>query len=155
MRLRLFALLVVAAGCTWLAGAFSGADEQKTGRAQSPPERPVRAADRPCPIARRVRPAFERAADRTGLPLALLVAVARAPSARKHALDVRLPPSNVLAGARYLRLMLDRFHSTDLALAAYDAGPTAVAKAGGAPTARTLTYVAKVTRLWRRYNGCS
>jgi soluble lytic murein transglycosylase-like protein len=51
--------------------------------------------------------------------------------------------------------MLQRFHSTDLALSAYNAGPTAVAKAGGAPTAETLTYVANVTRLWRRLNGCA
>jgi soluble lytic murein transglycosylase-like protein len=76
-------------------------------------------------------------------------------TARELALDPDHPPSNVLAGARYLRLMLQRFHSTDLALSAYNAGPTAVAKAGGAPTAETLTYVANVTRLWRRLNGCA
>jgi peptidoglycan DL-endopeptidase CwlO len=60
-----------------------------------------------------------------------------------------------LAGARYVRLMLGRFHSTDLALAAYNAGPAAVAKAGGAPSAETLTYVANVTRQWRRLDGCT
>ena len=48
----------------------------------------------------------------------------------------------MLAGARYLRMLLDRFQSTELALAAYNAGPTAVEKAGGAPNgprSRTCT----------------
>jgi soluble lytic murein transglycosylase-like protein len=50
----------------------------------------------------------------------------------------------VLAGARYLRQMLDRFGTVDLALAAYNAGPTAVQRAGGAPTLATLRYVKDV-----------
>jgi hypothetical protein len=50
--------------------------------------------------------------------------------------------------------MLDRFHSTDLALAAYNAGPTAVTGACGAPSAEVLTYVANVTPLWGRLHGC-
>ena len=78
----------------------------------------------------------------------------RPSTAHELSLDPDHPPSNVLAGARYLRLMLDRFHSTDLALAAYNAGPTAVTRAGGAPSAEVLTYVANVTTLWRRLNGC-
>ena len=65
------------------------------------------------------------------------------------------PASNVLAGARYLRRLLDRFASTDLALAAYNAGPTAVARIGGAPNAQTLTYVENVTDTWRLLHGCS
>ena len=45
------------------------------------------------------------------------------------------PAQNILAGARYLRQMIDRFHSIDTALAAYNAGPSAVDAAGGiAPT---------------------
>jgi soluble lytic murein transglycosylase-like protein len=76
-------------------------------------------------------------------------------TAHELALNPDHPPSNVLAGARYLRLMLDRFHSTDLALAAYNAGPTAVARAGGAPSAEVLTYVANVTALWQRLQGCT
>ena len=64
-------------------------------------------------------------------------------------LDADRPAANVLAGARYLKQLLDEFHSTDLALAAYNAGPTAVAEAGGAPTQRTLRYVADVTSSWR------
>jgi peptidoglycan DL-endopeptidase CwlO len=69
-------------------------------------------------------------------------------------LDVDRPETNVLAGARYLRQLLDRFHSTDLALAAYNAGPTAVSEAGGAPSAETWEYVANVTTVWRELRGC-
>jgi soluble lytic murein transglycosylase-like protein len=69
-------------------------------------------------------------------------------------LDVDHPATNVLAGARYLAQLLQEFHSTDLALAAYNAGPTAVAHAGGAPTQETLDYVANVTALWRELRGC-
>lgn len=69
-------------------------------------------------------------------------------------LDVDRPSTNVLAGARYLRQLLDEFQSTDLALAAYNAGPTAVADAGGAPTQETLDYVANVTLLWRVLRSC-
>jgi len=69
-------------------------------------------------------------------------------------LDVDRPSSNVLAGARYLKQLLDEFDSPDLALAAYNAGPTAVANAGGAPTQETLDYVVNVTALWRELRGC-
>jgi peptidoglycan DL-endopeptidase CwlO len=67
---------------------------------------------------------------------------------------VSRPATNVLAGARYLRRLLDEFQSPDLALAAYNAGPTAVAEAGGAPTQETLDYVANVTTLWRMLRDC-
>jgi soluble lytic murein transglycosylase-like protein len=65
-------------------------------------------------------------------------------------LDIDHAGSKVLAGARYLRVLLDRFQSPDLALAGYNAGPTAVAKAGGAPTPQTR-------RTWRtsRKSGAS
>jgi soluble lytic murein transglycosylase-like protein len=130
-----------------------------------------------CPIPERFRPAFVRAARDTDLPLALLAAVAQVesrfqPRALSHAgaqgllqvmpetadalkLDASDPGTNVLAGARFLRRMLDRFNSTDLALAAYNAGPTAVANAGGAPGGETITYVANVTDRWRTLVGCS
>ena len=74
--------------------------------------------------------------------------------ARRSTSTPRPPSENVLAGARYLRQLLDRFQSTELALAAYNAGPTAVEKAGGAPNAASLAYVDEVTRLWRSLNGC-
>ena len=75
-------------------------------------------------------------------------------TARSLELSADEPEANVLAGARYLRGLLDRFRSTDLALAAYNAGPTAVARLGGAPTRATVAYVANVTRIWRELNGC-
>ena len=70
-------------------------------------------------------------------------------------LDVDKPSSNVLAGARYLRLLLSRFQRTDLALAAYNAGPTVVTKLGRAPTLETETYVANVQRRWAALAGCA
>ena len=124
----------------------------------------------------RYRSAFEAAARDTNLPLSLLVSVARVESnldngARSEAgargllqvmprtaaelrLDPDRPSSNVLAGARYLKRMLGQFRSADLALSAYNAGPGAVVRAGGAPGAETLTYVADVNRLWQRLQGC-
>jgi soluble lytic murein transglycosylase-like protein len=50
--------------------------------------------------------------------------------------------------------MLDRFGETDLALAAYNAGPSAVEKAGGAPSGETLTYVQNVKASWTRLAVC-
>jgi len=55
------------------------------------------------------------------------------------------PWQNVLAGARYLRSLLDRFGSLELALAAYNAGPGAVERWGGVPPYReTRSYVSKI-----------
>jgi peptidoglycan DL-endopeptidase CwlO len=70
-------------------------------------------------------------------------------TAKELGLDTDEPATNVLAGARYLRLLFDRFRSSDLALAAYNAGPTAVERAGGAPSLTTLRYVANATATWR------
>ena len=126
----------------------------------------------------RYRGAFEAAARDTDLPLALLVSGAHEssrdldpaahssagaigllqvmpPTAAALRLDPNRPDSNVLAGARYLSLMLRRFGSADLALAAYNAGPTAVERSGGAPSTETLRYVANVNRVWQRLQGCS
>lgn len=129
-----------------------------------------------CPFPRELRPAFEAAAHDTNLPPALLYAVAKVESnlrtdvtseagargllqlmpttAAMLALDIDEPSANLLAGARYLDQMLTRFRSTDLALAAYNAGPSAVARAGGAPSGGVMTYVANVTALWRAHAGC-
>jgi soluble lytic murein transglycosylase-like protein len=130
-----------------------------------------------CPIPAKFRPAFVRAADDTGFQLSMLVAVAQVesqfkPNARSQAdargllqvtpttaaelkLNVNDPSSNVLAGARYLRLMLNRFERTDLALAAYNAGPTLVERLGRAPTQETQTYVANVQQRWAALAGCT
>jgi soluble lytic murein transglycosylase-like protein len=129
-----------------------------------------------CPVPAPFRSAFATAAAKTGVPLSLLVATAFVesrmdPSAESHAgargllqlmpatarelrLDGDDPATNVLAGARYLRQMLDRFGSVDLALAAYNAGPTAVERAGAAPTVGTLRYVQNVEARAGLLLGC-
>ena len=177
MRRRLFALLVVAL----ISGVVAGTVASAKGRvdtlgARIPPLPALREVADVCPVPAAYRPVFTRAARDTGLPLAMLVAVAQVESnltagARSNAdargllqvlpstgaaleLDVDHPATNVLAGARYLAQLLQEFHSTALALAAYNAGPTAVAHAGGAPTQETLDYVANVTALWRELRGC-
>ena len=62
------------------------------------------------------------------------------------------PRQNIDGGARYLRQMLDRFGSVHLALAAYNAGPGAVTKAGGIPGNReTPGYVRSVLDRWMSY----
>jgi peptidoglycan DL-endopeptidase CwlO len=76
-------------------------------------------------------------------------------TARSLALTPHEASTNVLAGARYLRQMIDQFGTTDLALAAYNAGPTAVARYGGAPSSGVLTYVANVNAIWNAHAGCS
>ena len=59
------------------------------------------------------------------------------------------PRENIMGGARLLRELLDQHHgNVRLAVASYNAGPTAVAHYGGVPPFReTLGYVKKVTGL--------
>ncbi len=71
-------------------------------------------------------------------------------------LDALKPSSNVLAGAVYLRQLLSRYGGDlKLALAAYNAGPTAVDRAGGAPSGQTHAYVGNVERTWHSYRSCA
>jgi soluble lytic murein transglycosylase-like protein len=130
----------------------------------------------PCPFPAHLRGAFEAAAQATSVPPALLYAVAKIESnlqtdaqspvgargvlqlmpatAASLALDPDQPDTNILAGARYLRLLLDRFSSVDTALAAYNAGPTAVAESGGAPSGDVIRYVDNVDAVWHNVAGC-
>jgi soluble lytic murein transglycosylase-like protein len=131
---------------------------------------------RTCPVPAGLRAAFANAAATTGVPLQLLVATAYQesrmnPQAQSGAgargllqlmpataRELRLagggPRANVLAGARYLRQMLNRFGNVDLALAAYNAGPGAVERAGAAPTIKTLRYVKNVEERAERLPSC-
>ena len=63
-------------------------------------------------------------------------------TARRLGVDIADPEQNLEGGARYLRMMYDRFGSWKLALAAYNAGPGAVEKHDGIPPyAETKAYV--------------
>jgi soluble lytic murein transglycosylase-like protein len=59
------------------------------------------------------------------------------------------PRENIMGGTRLLRELLDQHHgNVKLAVASYNAGPTAVAAYGGVPPFReTQGYVKKVTGL--------
>jgi soluble lytic murein transglycosylase-like protein len=63
------------------------------------------------------------------------------------------PRDNVFGGVRYLRILTNRF-SGDLrrTIAAYNAGPTAVERAGDVPPiAETRRYVQRVLALYKHY----
>jgi soluble lytic murein transglycosylase-like protein len=181
MHLRLLILLLVTGLASTGAIAVAAGAHAKQAAAAAPriPALPAQneSVVGRCPIPTQFRPAFERAARDTGFQLSMLVAVAQVesrfkPNARSKAdargllqvlpataaslkLSVDNPSSNVLAGARYLRLLLDRYSRTDLALAAYNAGPTAVDHTGGAPWSETQTYVANVQHRWASLANCS
>jgi peptidoglycan DL-endopeptidase CwlO len=179
MHPRLFILLCVTGlACTGAVAVGAGAHARATASPRIPalPARNESVVGQ-CPIPSEFRPAFERAARDTGFQLSMLVAVAQVessfqPNARSKAdargllqvlpataaslkLNADDPSSNVLAGARYLRLLLDRYTRTDLALAAYNAGPTAVDRAGGAPWPETQSYIANVQQRWAALSGCA
>ncbi|MGL5836873.1 MAG: lytic transglycosylase domain-containing protein [Sphingorhabdus sp.] len=69
-------------------------------------------------------------------------------TARNLGVNPHDPWQNVFGGAAYLRRQLDRFgNNIPLALAAYNAGPEAVAKYGGIPPyAETRNYVNVIMR---------
>lgn len=181
IHLRLFLLAVVAAVAVACAVTLQGpgvpavqvADAAGPAQAQPVARRPIAA----CPFPRSLRPAFESAARDADVPPAMLYAVAKVESnlrtnaqsnagargllqlmpatGRSLALNIDEPATNILAGARYLRQLLDRFGNSDLALAAYNAGPTAVEAAGGiAPSLDVERYVSNVDLQWRLVAGC-
>jgi soluble lytic murein transglycosylase-like protein len=159
---RLVVVLVVAA-------SFLGGQATQAEKAPVAPRAPrwPRFSAAACGIPEQFGAAFQAAARDTHLPVALLSSVAweesrMKPGARSSAGArglLQLMPgtsalvavtsdgarANVLAGARYLRRMLDRFgDNVALSLAAYDAGPTAVEQAGAAPYLETLRYALNV-----------
>jgi soluble lytic murein transglycosylase-like protein len=130
-----------------------------------------------CGIPARFVGSFRRAAHDTGLSLSLLAAVAweesrMNPQARSaagargllqlmpqtataFALRGGGPGANIHAGAVYLSKLLSRFNGDlELALAAYNAGPTAVARAGAAPSLETLRYAKNVEARAARLVTC-
>lgn len=71
-----------------------------------------------------------------------------------HVDDPFDPLQGIDGGARYLRMMLDRFQGrVDLALAAYNTGPGNIV-GGRVPASRDVEqYVARVTTRWRELKG--
>jgi soluble lytic murein transglycosylase len=65
------------------------------------------------------------------------------------------PRQNIHAGTAYLKRFIRQFSgNTELALAAYNAGPNAVLEYGQIPPyPQTVNYVRKVMRLYRDYSG--
>ena len=63
------------------------------------------------------------------------------------------PEQNIFGGTRYLRLMANQFNGDiEKTAAAYNAGPTAVKRAGGIPNYReTKKYVARVKQMYEYY----
>lgn len=124
---------------------------------------------------RRYAPAIRRAAAAAGIDPRLLAALVWAESgfrpdatsaagaigltqlmpgtAAALGVDPRDPMQNLEGGARYLAAQIQRFGSVELALAAYSAGPGAVAAAGGIPSAGTRAYVDRVLGYLRVLGG--
>src|SRR4051812_20226861 len=172
---RLLLLAVVATVATGWVVALEGTSVGATPTAAAAAA-PSVARVASCPFPRSLRSPFLHASRDAAIPTAMLYAVAKVESnlredaessagargllqvmpatAQALDLDIDEPATNILAGARYLRQLIDRFGNTDLALAAYNAGPTAVTLAGGAPSLQVQTYVANVNAVWHSYAGC-
>ena len=118
---------------------------------------------------------FTQAGAKYGISPALLAAVAKTESgfnssavspagatglmqfmpatAKGLGVDAGDPASSIDGAARYLSSLTRQFGSTELALAAYNAGPGAVQRAGGIPAnGETQSYVQKVTRAVEAYS---
>jgi len=118
---------------------------------------------------------FTQAGARYGISPALLAAVAKTESgfnssavsssgatglmqfmpatAKGLGVDPKDPASSIDGAARYLSSLTKQFGSTDLALAAYNAGPGTVQRYGGIPPyGETAAYVQKVTSAAEAYS---
>jgi peptidoglycan DL-endopeptidase CwlO len=179
MPTRLLILFAVAGMACTIAVAAGARGNRSTISAPRLPALPAKGPSptNRCPIPATLRPAFVRAANDTGFQLSMLVAVAQVesrlqPDARSRMdargllqvmpatgaslkLDIDKPADNVLAGARYLRLLLDRYARTDLALAAYNVGPTTIDRAGGVLGPIGMHYVLDIEQRWSQLAGCS
>jgi cell wall-associated NlpC family hydrolase len=118
---------------------------------------------------------FTQAGNRYGVSPALLAAVAKTESgfnssavsaagaqglmqfmpatATGLGVDTSDPASSIDGAARYLSSLTEQFGSTELALAAYNAGPATVQRYGGIPPyGETQSYVQKVTSAAEAYS---
>jgi soluble lytic murein transglycosylase-like protein len=146
-------------------------DEEVDPEAARPEAPGGTAGSRPAPQIQDVERLIAESARRYALPRSLVRAVARAESSFRpdavspkgargvmqlmpgtakelgvsNALD---PAENIDAGARLLRQLLEKYEGRVAeALAAYNAGPAAVARAGGVPRYReTRGYIRRVVR---------
>jgi len=139
----------------------------ETAPAKSAAASKASAVAKTCGIPSAYAGAFRQASRETGLPLSLLAAVAWEESrmdpqavsgsgargllqlmpGTAKALSIRADDAraNIRAGARYLGQLLTRFNGNlELALAAYNAGPTMVEKLGAAPSLGTLRYAKNI-----------
>jgi soluble lytic murein transglycosylase-like protein len=165
VRRRLFWALMLAMAL--LSVATEGSRGVQNAPAKSTAAEPTRVGPRTCGVPAAYAGAFRTAARKTELPLSLLAAVAWEESrlnpharsgagargilqlmpatAKALAATSADPRANILGGARYLNQLVKRFDgNVDLALAAYNAGPTAVEKLGRAPSLETLRYARNV-----------
>jgi soluble lytic murein transglycosylase-like protein len=151
---------------------------QAQGRARPLPAGPAPIASVPVKL-ERLREHIRSAAEKYKLPEKLLLAVMAVESNYDHralsekgamglmqlmpgtARDMYVedawdPAQNIEGGARYLRILANQYGGDPVqVLAAYNAGPEAVRRAGGAVPniPETRAYVRKVVDLWKAYEA--
>jgi hypothetical protein len=92
----------------------------------------------------------EAVSDKGAQGLMQLMPATAADMEVKDAFD---PEENIAGGARYLSQLMERFgNNTELAIAAYNAGPEAVQTHGGIPPyEETKTFVQRVLRYYQQF----